>query len=143
MTVAQRITVTISDSLHGRLQRVKDSLNVSRVCQEAIEYAVQIEETKLKEIPVVEKVLERLRLEKERSEAEWKQIGVKDGQEDAAELSYNEFRLLELDDELSEETHEWIESKRIQYLENPDEDVYLEGWKEGVLSVWDQVKGRL
>ena len=140
--MAQRITVTLPDALHERLQRVKEALNVSQICQRAIEQVVEIEEIKLKEIPVMEKVIERLRLEKQQSEATLKQDAVLDGKEDAVELSYDEFLQLE-NDGISEDLLEWIQSKRIQYLEKPDTEVYLEGWKEGALSFWEQIKEQL
>lgn len=142
MALAQRITITLPIALHERLQGVKEALNISQLCQRAIEQAVEIEEIKLKEIPVMEKVIERLRLEKQQSNTAWKQDGVLDGTEDAAELSYDEFLQLESSG-IGEDLSEWIQHKRIQYLENPDTEAYLEGWKEGALSFWQQVKGQL
>ncbi|MBW4523405.1 MAG: hypothetical protein KME16_27515 [Scytolyngbya sp. HA4215-MV1] len=142
MTVAQRITITIPDALHERLQRVKDSLNVSQICQREIERFVQIEEIKQKESPAMEKLLERLRIEKQQSDAAWKAEGVTDGKEDATDLSYDEFCQIETEG-LSEDLLDWIRNKRIRYLENPTEEAYLEGWKEGTLCVWKQVKEQL
>ncbi|MEH1779701.1 MAG: hypothetical protein V7L26_11410 [Nostoc sp.] len=46
--MAQRITITLPDNLHERLQMFKESLNVSGVCQQAIDLAIQIEEIKLR-----------------------------------------------------------------------------------------------
>ncbi|BAS57203.1 hypothetical protein NIES2135_34450 [Leptolyngbya boryana NIES-2135] len=140
--MSERLTITVSDRLYQRLQAVKSNINVSQVCQQAIETAVTIEEIKLKEAPIMDKLVERLRIEKQESEGSWKQDGVVDGQEDAAELSYDEFRQLESDG-LTEDLREWLNSRRVQYLENPDLPAYLEGWCEGALSVWQQVKGVL
>lgn len=39
--MAKRLNISISDDLYERLQAVKDNLNVSGVCQEAIEKAVK------------------------------------------------------------------------------------------------------
>jgi predicted transcriptional regulator len=36
MNVTERITITIPDDLHKRLQEVKEKLNVSRICSRAI-----------------------------------------------------------------------------------------------------------
>lgn len=58
--MAQRITITIPDSLHDRLQAVKDQINVSVICQEAIMQAVGIEEIKQKQISKIEMLLQRL-----------------------------------------------------------------------------------
>jgi len=61
MEVAQRITSTIPDDLHERLQVVKEGINVSGVCQRAIYLAIQIEEIKARtDIPSMEKALARL-----------------------------------------------------------------------------------
>ena len=139
----ERITVTISDSLYKRLQQVKNSLNVSGVCQQAIEIAVSIEEIKRKDIPNMEKLIERLQLEKQQDVESWKQTGVNDGKEDAMELSYEEFKNLEASESISDELLEWIQSRRIEYLENVDRDAYLKGWLEGALTVWDEVKQRI
>lgn len=142
MSVAERITITLPDQLYERLQAVKGKLNVSGLCQQAIELAVTIEEIKIKDIPVKDKVIERLRLEKQVASREWRETGFTDGVEDAQELSYEDFRALEKD-KVSEETREWVEDKRIQYLENPDEDIYWEGWVEGALHFWNEIKDKL
>jgi post-segregation antitoxin (ccd killing protein) len=45
--MAERITITIPDTLRARLQAVRKNLNISAVCQEAIEGVVNIEELKI------------------------------------------------------------------------------------------------
>jgi predicted transcriptional regulator len=140
--VAERITVTIPNELHQRLQAVKEKLNVSRLCQEAIERAITIEEIKMKEIPVKEKVIERLRLEKSQSDQEWEEIGFTDGVEDAEDLSYSDFKMLE-NNEISEETREWIQEKRLNTYDNPNTEVYIEGWIKGASRFWDEIKGEV
>jgi predicted CopG family antitoxin len=90
MTVAERITITLPNDLYERLQTVKDKLNVSGLCQTTIERAVTIEEIKLKDIAVMDKVVERLRLEKQEANQEWKETGLSHGLEDAQELSYDD-----------------------------------------------------
>lgn len=141
--VAQRITVTIPDQLHERLQQVKDKLNISGLCQQAIEKAVEIEEIKFKDVPNMEKLLERLRMEKQQSEDNWKKEGIKDGRADAMDLSYDEFRALEGNEDIPDNIEIWVRDRNMEYLENLDEEAYLEGWKEGALSVWEQVKDSL
>jgi hypothetical protein len=98
--MTQRITITIPDSLHDRLQAVKDRINVSGICQEAIMHAVGIEEIKGQDVPETEKLLARLQKEKEKYEVGWREQGLKDGREDAHKLHYVEF--LELDRVLQE-----------------------------------------
>lgn len=145
MAVAERITITLPNDLYKRLQTVKDKLNVSRLCQTTIERAVTIEEIKLKDIAVMDKVVERLRLEKQEANQEWKETGLSHGLEDAQELSYDDFRAIEKG-EISEDNREWVLEKNFDDDAKPDSDefdVYLEGWTEGVLHFWDEIKNRI
>lgn len=142
--MAVRITVTIPDDLHQRLQIVKDALNVSRLCQEAIDNAVRIEELKRQESPSMNTLIERLKIEKQQHVAEWKEAGVEDGKKDALELSYEEFKGLEQNNSIDDEDLlGWIDDRHLQYTENPDREAYLDGWLQGVLSVWNEVKNSL
>lgn len=67
--MAQQISITMPDGLYDRLQAVKDRFNVSRVCQEAIELEVKVQEWKNKirerDGDKMNEVIERLRAEKE------------------------------------------------------------------------------
>ncbi len=144
--MAERITITLPTELHKRLQKVKDELNVSGLCQATIERAVKIKEIKQKkDISIVDKVVERLLLEKQEADQEWKETGLVDGLEDAQELSYEDFRAIEKG-EISEENREWILERNFDDDAKPDSDefdVYLQGWTEGVLHFWDEIKTRL
>ena len=145
MAVAERITITLPNDLYKRLQTVKDKLNVSGLCQTTIERAVTIEEIKLKDIAVMDKVVERLRLEKQEANQEWKETGLSDGLEDAHELSYEDFRAIEKGG-ISSDHRYWVLQKNFNYDVQPDSDefdVYLEGWTEGVLHFWDEIKNRI
>ena len=142
MIVAERITITLPSDMYKRLQVVKGNLNISGLCQGVIEQAIQIEEIKMKGVPVKEKVIERLRLEKQIAEREWKQTGFIDGQEDAQELSYEEFMALSKQ-AISEDIREWVQHRHIRFLENPDEESYLKGWVEGALHFWNTIKHEL
>lgn len=143
MTVAERITITIPDGLHQRLQAVKENLNVSGLCQQTIEEAVTIEEIKRKDVPVKEKVIERLRLEKKVANKGWKEAGFTDGMKDAEELSYEDFRAIKATGEVPEETRNWVIEKHFEYYDNPDEDYFFEGWIEGALHFWNEIKDQL
>jgi predicted CopG family antitoxin len=145
MTVAERITITLPNDLYKRLQTVKDKLNVSGLCQTTIERAVTIEEIKLKDIAVMDKVVERLRLEKQEANQEWKETGLSHGLEDAQELSYDDFRAIKKG-EISEDNREWVLEKNFDDDAKPDSDefdVYLEGWTEGVLHFWDEIEDQI
>jgi len=163
--MAQRVTVTIPDGLHERLKKVKDHLNVSRVCQEAIDYEVRLIEINSKEASGMEKLVDRLSLQAEQESKEWREQGVKDGQEGATNLDLADFRLFEkleygdsgvmridLDNDFySSSVFDYIKERWLEadyYRENggPEGDskeAYLEGWVEGALSVWAEIKVKI
>jgi hypothetical protein len=142
-TVAERINITIPNALSERLQAVKGRLNVSKICQQAIEKAVTLEEINTKDIPGRDKLIKRLRMEKEESIKGWKETGFTDGKQDAQKLSYDDFQMLENDGEIPEETRDWVKENHFEYYERPNEESYFEGWIEAVLSVWNDIKNEV
>jgi hypothetical protein len=146
--LAQRINITVPDELFKRLQAVKDRLNISRVCQEAIMGAVEMQELKMKDIPGIDKLVERLRAEKEEFGEMFRKQGVESGRKDALELDYGTFIAVErmgehIDrDSLPDWLHEHLDE-----LESDDPSFdrgeYLTGWVEGVTEVWEEVKDQL
>jgi predicted transcriptional regulator len=158
--MTERITITIPDSLHTRLQAVKENMNISAVCQQAIEYAVSMEELKMKNLAGKEKVIERLRLERQKSEEEWFNCGRNDGLEAAENLKYEDFEQLcdlytkknELErygdwiglDQFSEELREGLQEQMDDYSPKPpNKGLYLAGWIEGAIEFWDEIKDEI
>ncbi|MEO0840695.1 MAG: hypothetical protein AAF063_17550 [Cyanobacteria bacterium J06643_5] len=140
--MAQRITITIADELYKRLQKVKSGLNISGLCQEAIDTAVQIEELKTKG-ESMEALIERLRVEKKEDSQKWRIEGLEAGKVDALKLSYQEFRQIEQTKEIDGYLLENLKISRLNWFSDVDEDIYLEGWVEGVLNVWENVQNEL
>ncbi|MHC5821437.1 MAG: hypothetical protein ACYT04_37600 [Nostoc sp.] len=139
--LAERITITIPDNLHKRLQVVKNALNVSGVCQEALEMAIRVEELKREKPQNMGTLIERLQIEKQQDAEQWKEEGVIEGKKDASNLSYKEFKELESKQSITDDLTNWIEENHFEYMEGSvDKDAFLEGWLEGVLSIWDEVK---
>ncbi|QSJ16899.1 hypothetical protein JYQ62_35445 [Nostoc sp. UHCC 0702] len=158
MNMAQRITITLPDNLHERLQMFKESLNVSGVCQQAIDLAVQIEEIKVRtDIPAMEKAIARLRKEKQEASAKWKQTGFKDGLIDATEeLNYLTLKYIgeggNINKPIPGTKYEPpvkmdLEHYRLEkYREEEDyfePEIYTQGWIEGVIHVWKEIKDQL
>ena len=112
---------------------------MSKICQEAIERAVSVEEINAEDIPARDKLIQRLRMEREEAVEGWKETGFTDGKKDAEELSYEDFQMLE-DNEISEETRDWVREKHFAHYKRLDEDSYFEGWIKGALDVWDEIK---
>ncbi|MBD2296099.1 hypothetical protein H6G06_22115 [Anabaena sphaerica FACHB-251] len=155
--MAQRITITLPDNLHERLQTFKENLNVSGICQQAIDLAVQIEEIKVKtDIPAIEKAIARLRKEKQEISAKWKETGFKDGLTDATEkLNYPTLKYVgeggDIDEQFPGMIHGvpvsvWLEAYNYQRYEKEDDfeyEIYDQGWIEGVIHVWEEIKDKL
>ena len=142
IAVVERVNISIPDVLSERLRVVKGRINVSKICQETIEKAVSIEEINAKDIPARDKLIERLRMEREEAVKEWKEAGFADGQKDAEELSYDDFQRLE-DEEISEETRDWVREIHFDHYERLDEGLYFEGWIKGALDVWYEIKDQV
>ena len=157
--MVQRLNISIPDALHERLQRHKDKMNISQICQEAITEAVDMED--IKEITGDERkaMIERLRKEKEELFAHWERRGKEQGIRDATnEMSYSTFRAIqkaydllsshdgrELDaadaipDWVYEEWHE-VRVNELKEEEDVEADTYLRGWLDGVTDVWADIE---
>jgi post-segregation antitoxin (ccd killing protein) len=167
--LVQRITVTVPDELHERLQKVKESINVSGVCQEAIESAVYIEELKLKGQENMDALIERLKAEKQEFVKQYEEQGYKDGIKEIKDFSYSQMKALsnfteefvdnwgntDLDqiafdniDRLGDEQGvTYIDSEWIKQQERNDSafdrDIYTVGWVRGAVEFIDEIEGKL
>jgi predicted transcriptional regulator len=151
--VAERITITVPDDLHKRLQEVKEKLNVSRICSRAIDEAIELEFLKLRtDISDKEKAIERLRAEKKQEVSKtWKKKGFEEGVNDAQNtLRYSVIKhiassykdeTLERDSYFSRGIRHRI--RRYSSDHEFEEGAYKEGWSEGVAHFWEEVKDEL
>lgn len=148
--MAQRVTVTISDSLAKRLDAVKANFNISAVCQEAIEHEVTRQELIQKGSEDMDNVIERLKMEKEKYNEQYIEQGRKDGYSDGKKMEYDEIMEIVNGNESIYRTEVyfgWLQDE-IKDLENYndgsfDENAYLQGWVEGVKSFWEEIKDQL
>lgn len=157
--MVKAVNITLPDSLHERLQAVRTDLSVSAICQAAIEHAVSMKEIKMKALSKKESVIERLRLERQKSEEEWFDCGKNDGLKDAENLSYEDFEqiwdLYESKNELEryghwielhqfpEDFHELLQERMDGYSPKPIKENYLAGWIDGVTDFWDEIKDEI
>lgn len=102
----------------------------------------------MKDIPVKEKAIERLRLEKRSAIGAWVEVGFTEGLKDAEGLSYEDFQSLlrgEIDNDLLESIHH--DHFQVGFSDDEEkyrnEEPYLEGWKKGALHFWEQIKDQL
>jgi len=89
-----KISITMPDELFGRLEKVRDKFNISKVCQEAIAREVRIQELST-ETANDEAVIERLKLQKAQNELTSGQLGTQDGAIMARNMSYLLLKALE------------------------------------------------
>ena len=152
--MVQRISIALPDGLHDRLQAVKDSINVSGVCQGALQARVEHEERKREqpEDPTVKQAIERLRAEKADYGKKYREQGKEAGREDAKSLEYadlvaiaNVLREHHTDTDIRDlrfDYNDWLEEPVRQGHEHDagfDEDEYMDGWLEGVLEFFEKV----
>lgn len=160
--MTKKITISVPDDLHEKMEKWKASFNFSGIFQEAVRERINRKEAfkqRLKEEFDMEAAIERLRSEKAEVEQDFFNQGKNDGLEWAKNAHYEEIRgalewdpgtqTLPDDEGLREEINTWIE-------EDPDLDFeyrsgemtnetfeWAKGWVEGVKEFWDEVKGKI
>ena len=156
--MSQKITISVSDELYDRLDKVKNCFNVSRLCQGAIEHEATRYELleACREEENMDKVIERLRLEKEETKQEYHDMGYQEAlKEDAKDMHYTELTVVAnlipsqyaLDiKNLPDAIVDWMADRFDEYREDDkafDQETYLQGWCEGVAAFFEQVRDKL
>jgi hypothetical protein len=164
--VSERITITVPRGLFDRLQKVKDNINVSGVCQEGLEMAISKEEIKNMEGGEMEKLIERLKAGKVKSEKCDRDAGFQDGRKNAMQFEYQDFKVFErIHNEIESCGHDYDARSMFDDIindcvDNPDEFfgeewnepvrkdgcdriIFLEGYVEGVLDLWSEVSDKI
>ena len=154
--MTRRVNISIPDILYERLQAVKDKINVSRLCQEALISEVQIAE--LRPSGDEEAIIARLQEEKKQYHQEYYDYGKKEGLKDAQNLSFSDFKVL---DKISEEvarnsgseigatldkTFAWVRKVEEELSDKDrffDSSLYWNGWVDGALEFWDGIKDKV
>lgn len=113
----------------------------------------------------VEKLVERLRLERKALETQFKEKGYQVGIQSAQHLSYQEFQRIEgvnrigmnLDEDSFAHLCTWLEShgyyddaklideefRNLLSLSEQNQVAFVKGWMEAVLSVWNKIKDQV
>jgi hypothetical protein len=161
---AQKLSITVPDSLHARLEMVRDGFNISYTCQKAIELAVKNQE--LLKAGGTENVIQRLRIEKEEHEKHYRIEGKEEGLKRAPTMGYGDLmffnRLAEeqIENEISLLGYSgWDAVKRTEWEWNEDlrftcrdirkndpafnDELWIRGFIEGVNEFYESVKGKL
>ena len=157
--MAKKVTISIPDMLHEKLEKWRESFNLSKMFQDAVGEAIQRKEDfqkRIREDLDLGQIIERLRREKQQSEGDYLETGKKDGILWAKSAHYDHLRYAlawsDLDHALKDSvlgpyftevlTSNHLSgedaSSRSEYLHN-----YLRGWKQGIESFWTEIKERL
>ena len=166
--MAERITVTMSKELYERLTAVKERFNVSGICQEAIERRVKLEELMGELTGDASETIERLRAEKEDFDSSYVTQGRINGLQQAKKMHYDRLvtvvrhtkEWLPLEPDVNKKEYfecvwdllreiDCFDDMQDYMRENEEDDStfnadnYLEGWVEGVVAFYREIKDKL
>jgi len=154
------ISVYLQDELAKKLEKHKDTLNVSETCQEALGRELETLDivTGVKDGKGMEQVIARLQKQKRSYEDQWEEMGRKDGATDAKTLNYatlkeigsdqfpvssydNPWELLPEQEVRDVVDHEARDRDSAYY--QIDRDAYARGWLLSVRAFWEHVESQI
>ena len=157
--MSQKITLSIPDLLHEKLEEWRASFNLSKMFQEALTEAIQKKEEFRKRFSEdfdVSDVISRLRREKFIWEKTFLKSGKKEGLKWAKSAHYEDllyvlgfkdtYKLIS-DPKMNEYFEKIYQTTGLVKYANTEsvrhEEMFLQGWFKGVLELWDQVKEKI
>ncbi|MEB3230365.1 MAG: hypothetical protein VKJ64_05095 [Leptolyngbyaceae bacterium] len=162
--MSKRMTIAVPEALHERLQPFKNQLNISALCQEALDMAIRQEEIK-QQAATDECLIARLQAEKQILINHIHQEGYELGLRSASHLSYKDFRHFErvrplaanFDEDVLDYLWTFLDTKGSpEAIRSLDPDMthlfavsdqsrilFCQGWLDGVLHVWDLIKDQV
>lgn len=157
--MAKRVTVSIPDMLHEKMEKWRESFNLSKMFQDAVMEAIQKKEDfqrRIREDLDLQEIIERLRSEKVRSEGNVFDSGKHDGLLWARSAHYDDLMYAlawdDIDNAVKDEVLGGFFRERIAknaLLETRPEGggeslkVYVKGWKSGVEQFWNEIREKL
>jgi post-segregation antitoxin (ccd killing protein) len=93
--MSERLNISVQDDLYARLQTVKESINVSAVCANALESEIRLQEAIRKAQSDRQKRVAELRREREQAEDEWIQLGREEGLDALKDTTYSQYLAVE------------------------------------------------
>ncbi len=167
--MTQRLNISIPNDLNERIKDFKGKINVSKICQLAIDAALTREESKIGED--IKTTIARLKKEKAEYFKVYRDEGFKDGKSNALSFTYEKFTKViatlkekEYQDSNSEEALYYFaddvykgkaecigdnqlvletEIDWVNDLSYEAADEYSKGWIDGVIFVWEQVSSKI
>ena len=161
--MSKKITVSVPDDLHLKMNEWRESFNFSKIFQKAVSTMIQRKEEfqkRLRSNMDMAAIAERLRREKLESQTESSELGRKEGVKWARSAHYRELQYaLNWHPEENPQHNEVVgdyftdlfaTNRVLQRLvpEGNDESsefvhTFLAGWKEGVEAFWNEIKEKL
>ena len=171
--MTKKITISVPDELHVKMENWKESFNFSKVFQDAISDAIQKKESfkkRLKEATTMDQVVERLRKERAETTTDYYEEGKKDGVEFAQSASYEDIQFAiswepmnalnenlisynPIDNEVlgdyfrdiieEDPLINFIETRPGNYIPNDLFASWEEGFVDGIQRFWNEIKTKL
>lgn len=157
--MAKKVTISIPDLLHEKLEKWRESFNLSKMFQDAVAEAIQRKEEfqkRLREDLDLSQIIDRLRHEKMQSEGNYFQSGKNDGILWAKTAHYDDLQYALHWTNLENATKDEIlghyfstnppASRLLLSSTYPDTKYalsYLQGWKQGIEQFWDEIREKL
>lgn len=157
--MAKRVTVSIPDMLHEKMEKWRTSFNLSKMFQDAVAEAIQKKEDfqrRLREDMEMGEIVERLKKEKAHFEGNWHDKGSEDGLLWARSARYEDLVYALRRDPTADICHDDVLGeyftetvKKNKMLESSDGSVketlsvYLDGWQKSVEEFWAAVRDKL
>jgi gas vesicle protein len=159
--MAKKVTLSVPDDLHEKMDKWRSSINFSKVFQKTINSIISTKEgfnKRLNEDADLSSILSRVKKEKEDIEEKYKQIGKKLGLEWSKAAHYSDLiYALKInptkdptkDERLGSYFNEiiskdpYLKAKKIIEDKNTDIIKLISGWKESVNEFWHNIKDKL
>lgn len=166
--MAKKVTISVPDQLHEKMEKWRKSFNFSRIFQKAIGEAIRKKEEFRKRLggdETMERIIERLRKEKEEESAIYYEEGREYGIEWAKASHYVSLKVAvewdphsgdapddedirdQLDLAITEDENRRFDTDEWHYHRWMTTDSaiknYLIGWHDGVVEFWNEVKDKL
>ena len=157
--MTRKVTLSIPDLLHEKLEDWRKSFNLSKMFQDALADAIQKKEDfqrRLQDDLTMSETIERLRQEKKISEGNYSENGRKEGFRWAKSAHYDDLmHALDLDSAAAMAQDERLAACFNNTLEQENftaqsgseltkyKKLFLEGWLQGVNEFWNEIKEKL
>jgi len=157
--MAKKITVSVSDVLHQKIEKWRNSFNLSKMFQDTLSEAIKKKEDFIKRMRRdvdMEQTIERLKKEKAETEKRYHEHGRMDGLRWAQSAHYDDLeQVVNLKPEETLTNKSLLKSYFVEIFKNRDwaeflregpgqkRNNYIEGWKRGVVEFWEEVRDKI